>query len=70
MFRVIAVAVFFLFATLVMPSDSVASQNPELVWIDIDQDGLDDLLHFVPGAEAHLLVNAGDGTFDARRDTC
>lgn len=64
MCRFLAAAVASKFVIFAISSVALAVPAPRLVWIDTDQDGLDDLLHYVPGAQAHLFVNAGDGTFD------
>ena len=41
----------------------VGAASARLVWIDADQDGLEDLVRIAPGSVAQLLMNEGDGTF-------
>ena len=43
---------------------SVPEAATRLIWIDMDGDGIEDLIRYEPGAAAHYLVNLGDGEFE------
>lgn len=55
---------FSVFVVLAITVTAGTASSPRLVWLDLDRDGLEDLLHYVPGGAGHLLLNAGDGTFE------